>query len=57
MNVPGELTQAAHDRQFRYRHQAYLDHIDRRTLANRVGLRLIQLGNALSSTQPIRTQS
>jgi hypothetical protein len=57
MNVPGELTLAATDRQLRFRHQAYLDHLDRRTLANRISLRLIQLGNALNSTQPTRTQS
>ncbi len=57
MNVPGELTQAAMDRQFRYRHQAYLDRLGRRTLSNRIGLRLIQLGNALNGTQPTRTQS
>ncbi len=57
MNVPGELTQAVTDKQLRYRHQAYLDHLDRRTLSNRIGLRLIQLGNALNGTQPTRTQS
>ncbi len=57
MNAPGDLTQAVTDKQLRYRHQAYLDHLDRRTLANRLGLRLIQLGNALSGTQPTRTQS
>lgn len=57
MNVPGELTQAAMDRQLRYRHQAYLDRLGRRTLSNRIGLRLIQLGNALNGTHPTRTQS
>lgn len=57
MNHPDKLAQAVIDRQARFRHQAYLDHLGRRMLSNRLSQRLVQIGVTVTTTQPTRTQS
>ena len=57
MYHPDDLDQAIHARQQRYRHEAYLNRLQGRTLRQTLGWRLVQLGTALGGSQVTRTQN